>query len=279
MYPVKRFSPNADPLLIQQYLKADGVVIIEGLAMRQVLDDVLSELPAEAKTQPETFGLASKSKTFATELMMQPVYLDLVRRILIDACIIYYEQDRTVSVAEPQLSQAWSIAAQPGSSGWGLRRQDECHHVKHPAKREADFGILYAATDITKENGAIRVAVGSNNWLDTRDPKPEEETLIELRKGDALPCTGSTFYGQAPNTTDTPSILLGAFSTPGYLRQQENQYLAVPWEVAEKYPLEVQKFLGYSISRPYGGSIEHMEPYEYLKVKRDPTKYVCGDII
>ncbi|RTE77925.1 hypothetical protein BHE90_007576 [Fusarium euwallaceae] len=86
--------------------------------------------------------------------------------------------------------------------------------------------------------------VGSNRWTDDRDPLDGDETLVELRKGDAIICLGSVYYGQASNKTDKASVLLRAFSTPGYRRQEENQYLAVPWEVAEKYPTEVQEVSG-----------------------------------
>ena len=75
------------------------------------------------------------------------------------------------------------------------------------------------------------------------------------------------------------SVLLAAVATPGYRRQEENQYLAIPWEVVEKYPTAVQRFLGYYVSRPYGGAVEHMEPLDYLKVKGDWTKYVPVDLI
>lgn len=96
---------------------------------------------------------------------------------------------------------------------------------------------------------------------------------------DGLQSLGSVYYGQLGNTTNERSILLSAFSTPGYRRQEENQYLAVPWEIAEKYPTPVQLFLGYSVSRPYGGSVEHMEPLQYLKVKGDWSKYIPVDLI
>ncbi|PVH70885.1 hypothetical protein DL98DRAFT_617342 [Cadophora sp. DSE1049] len=94
---------------------------------------------------------------------MNPLYIDLEKSILTDTCITYYEQEWTVSISEPQVSQTSILSAQPGSAPWGLRRQDECHHITHPAKRQTDFGIPYGATDITKDSGAIRVVVGSNN--------------------------------------------------------------------------------------------------------------------
>ncbi|PLB50748.1 hypothetical protein P170DRAFT_474304 [Aspergillus steynii IBT 23096] len=274
---VKRFAASADPHLIHQYIKADGVAIIEGATTRESLDEVreqLGTIPAG-----ETFGVVAKSATFATQLLVHPLFMDLANRVLTDTCIIYYEQDRTVSISEPQVSMTSVLSAEPGSAPWGLRRQDECHHITHPAQRESDFGVMYAMDDITVENGAVRVVVGSNNWTDHRDPMQADEGLVELRKGDALLWLGSTYYGRAANTTNEPTMLLRAVATPGYRRQEENQYLAAPWEVVEKYPTAVQRFLGYSISRPYGGSVEHMEPLDFLKVKGDWSKYIPVDLI
>ncbi|KAL3496707.1 hypothetical protein BJX62DRAFT_232377 [Aspergillus germanicus] len=283
---VQRFSAaSADPDILHQHLLASGVVIIEGAATRSTIDEILAELAdnqsqSQSQTEAQTFALAAKSPTFATDLLMNPLYIDLVKRILTDTAIIYYEQERTVSISEPQVSATEVLTAAPGAAAWGLRRRDECHHITHPAKRESDLGIMYAATDVTKENGAVRVVVGSNWWVDERDPTAEE-VLVELRKGDALVWLGSTYYGRAANSTSNEtSILLSAIATPGYLRQEENQYLAVPWEgVAEKYPTAVQRFLGYYVSRPYGGAVEHMEPLDYLKVKGDWSKYIPVDLI
>jgi ectoine hydroxylase-related dioxygenase (phytanoyl-CoA dioxygenase family) len=36
--------------------------------------------------------------------------------------------------------------------------------------------------------------------------------------------------------------------TRGWLRQEENQYLAVPPEVAKNLPVRIQKLLGYALS-------------------------------
>lgn len=183
-HQIQRFPANADPHDVLQYIKADGLVVIEGAATSQTLDAVIEEV-GEHGNGP-TFALAGRSAIFATKMLMNPLFMDLARSILTDTYVVYYENERTVSTSLPQVSQTWMTRADPGSKAWGLRRQDECHHISHPAKREGDFSISYAATDITKDNGAIRVVVGSNVWLDSRDPGESEESLIELRKGDAV---------------------------------------------------------------------------------------------
>ncbi|KAF5668320.1 phytanoyl dioxygenase [Fusarium denticulatum] len=269
MSAVKRFAASAQAHDVLQILKADGIVVIEGAAKTATLDSALQEIGPLADGQ--TFGLIGKSQTFAAELLMNGLFIDLTKRLLTDTCTIYYSDDRTVSTAEPQVSFTSALASKPGSSGWGLRRQDDCHHTIHPAKRETDFGIAYAATDITKDNGAIRAVIGSNMWKDTRDPTPADETEIELKKGDAILCLGSVFYGQKPNTTNEASMLLSAFTTPGWCRQEENQYLAIPYEIVKTLPKDVQRFVGYYVSLPYGGAVEHMEPLDFLAAEGDWT--------
>lgn len=90
---------------------------------------------------------------------------------------------------------------------------------------------------------------------------------------------GSVFYGQKPNTTNEASLLLSAFTTPGWCRQEENQYLAVPYEIIKTLPKDIQRFLGYYVSLPYGGAVEHMEPLDFLAAEGDWTKYIPVDLV
>jgi hypothetical protein len=50
-------------------------------------------------------------------------------------------------------------------------------------------------------------------------------------------------------------------------------------EASQDYPEAVQRFLGYYVSRPYGGAVEHMEPLDFLKAKGDWSKYVPVDLV
>jgi ectoine hydroxylase-related dioxygenase (phytanoyl-CoA dioxygenase family) len=53
--------------------------------------------------------------------------------------------------------------------------------------------------------------------------------------------------------------------TRGYLRQEENQYLAVPREVVKQYDCEVQKIIGYRMSNPACGWVEELDPIFVLQ--------------
>jgi hypothetical protein len=44
--------------------------------------------------------------------------------------------------------------------------------------------------------------------------------------------------------------------TKGWLRQEENQYLAIPREVVLKMPIHIQQLMGYKLSQPFCGWVE-----------------------
>ena len=51
----------------------------------------------------------------------------------------------------------------------------------------------------------------------------------------------------------------------GWLRQAENQYLAVPPDIARALPEELQRLLGYFVHEPNLGSVEGQDPIRMLK--------------
>lgn len=55
-------------------------------------------------------------------------------------------------------------------------------------------------------------------------------------------------------------MVFSTFVTRGYLRQEENQFLAVPPDVAKQYPREVLEYMGYSLSDPACGTVDQLDP-------------------
>lgn len=69
------------------------------------------------------------------------------------------------------------------------------------------------------------------------------------------------FHGGSANTTeDENRILLSTFSTRGWLRQEENQYLSNSIESIKDLPPALQERMGYGLSRPFLGWVELKSP-------------------
>lgn len=96
-------------------------------------------------------------------------------------------------------------------------------------------------------------------------PRPEEAIFPELDKGDAIIMSSSVFHGGGSNiTSNQHRLVYSTFAVRGYLRQEENQYLAVPRDIVKQYDKATQEFIGYYISEPAGGWVEELDPYYTL---------------
>ena len=74
-----------------------------------------------------------------------------------------------------------------------------------------------------------------------------------MPKGAVLFYLGSTRHGGGANRSNTPRAGLINTYALGWLRQEENQYLNVPREVAEAYPEHIQRLMGYCSHGLLGG--------------------------
>ena len=103
---------------------------------------------------------------------------------------------------------------------------------------EPQLNTIWALSDFTKENGATMVAPGSWMWPDRRRPRPDEIAYAEMPRGSVLVYTGSVFHA-------------GGVDILNWLRQEENQYLSCPPEIARTFEPELQALMGYA-SGGYG---------------------------
>jgi ectoine hydroxylase-related dioxygenase (phytanoyl-CoA dioxygenase family) len=92
--------------------------------------------------------------------------------------------------------------------------------------------LFVAGKPCTKQNGATRIVPGSHLWDYTIPPPSYEKhtgifSHAEMQSGDAFFMLGGVYHGAGSNTTaDEERLVYAAFATRGYLRQEENQYLA-----------------------------------------------------
>ncbi|KAL5336899.1 hypothetical protein BJX70DRAFT_400239 [Aspergillus crustosus] len=116
---------------------------------------------------------------------------------------------------------------------------------------EGDFFASMATTPSTPQN-------------------PAHTVQASLNKGDALILFASCFHGGGGGNT-TPSqrrLVYSTFAIRGHLRQEENQYLAVPREMLRGYDRATQDFLGYYIRDPACEWVEHLDPFYVLWPER-----------
>ena len=113
-------------------------------------------------------------------------------------------------------------------------------------KIETQFAVVWAATDFTFENGATQLVPGSHKWDAKREPLEDEIAYAEMKKGSVLIYTGSVLHGGGDNISDEVRSGIFIHYAPGWIRQQENQYLSCPPEIAKELTPELRSLIGYS---------------------------------
>lgn len=242
--PLARMGRNASIEEITSIVKRDGAAIVEGLIDRDRVDRTFGELAPYVEATPagkDEFSGKHTSRTGALvarspatrELIMHPSILGSARAFLAPFC----------ERIQLHLSQVIRIC--PGEEAQTIHR-DRWAWGTHLAHVEPQFNTIWALTEFTRENGATRVVPGSISWPDTRQPTEEEIEYAEMDAGSVLVYSGGVFHGGGTNRVEEDRIGINLTYTLGWLRQEENQYLACPPEIARDLDPELQDLIGYT---------------------------------
>ena len=260
---ISRDTPADEAMAI---LERDGAVIyyrvVDDATMSRVRAELDSYLERSYKGEGEFWGyktnriaaLVAKSRTFAEEVAPNPVILAVMDQLLGPYCERY------------QLHVTQAVNIGPGESEQVNHRDDLLLPFIHPGPQTL-CNTMWALTDFTEETGATRVILGSHVWDDERVPNDDDEIVqAVMPKGSCLIYLGSVWHGGGANrTTDqTRAGMICGYSL-GWLRQEENQYLAVPPAVAKDLPEHVQHLIGYKIHGDFFGWVEGQDPHVVLE--------------
>jgi ectoine hydroxylase-related dioxygenase (phytanoyl-CoA dioxygenase family) len=252
--------------IINEILEDDGCIVIENMleeARHRVLDaEIRPLLDATAPCQGNFYGFATKrlsgliAKSECCRLMsVDPRIRVIMDEFLLKSCRAY------------QLNLTQAIQIGPGEPQQLIHADDLMFSFEHPG-REAMINCMWAVDEFTKENGATLLVPGSHKWPRDRIPEAHEITQGAMPKGSVLIYFGSLLHAGGANRTDKPRTGIVISYSLGWLRQAENQYLAVPPEIARALPEELQRLLGYFVHEPNLGCVEGQDPIRLLNEGR-----------
>ena len=115
---------------------------------------------------------------------------------------------------------------------------------------EPQLNFMLAITDFNQENGATLVAPGSHKTADDAQLPDESFVPAEMSKGSMLVFSGSILHGAGSNISNEDRIGLNIDYSLGWLRQEDNQYLSCPPELAKDFDPKLQALLGYAVAGP-----------------------------
>lgn len=163
------------------------------------------------------------------------------------------------------VSSLSSIAIGPGETAQPIHADDMLIPLPKPHVPIV-CNTMWALTDFTEENGATRVMPGTHKA--DRNPELgaayEGAIAAEMKKGSVLVFNGSVWHGGGANRTGERRVGIAMNYCAGWIRQQENQQLGIPREVAKGFSPRLRKLVGYGIYRGLLGHIDKCSPVDLL---------------
>ena len=240
------FRPTASPAEVAAATLADGAAIVSDLVPASLAETIAGELREDF----DNFGYRSKRdfSGFRTNrchhvlkeapssvaLVAHDTVMGIADAILLPHCESY------------RLGSITAIEVCPGQEVQNLHRDDCVYPVQIPGM-ELQIGCMWALTDFTVENGATTVVPGSHRHIsmgENVDLSNCEQAVMP--KGSALFYLGSTWHGAGENRSDESRVGLVNIYSLGWLRQEVNQYLNIPMDLARSYDDRMRRLLGYT---------------------------------
>ena len=173
---------------------------------------------------------------------------------------------RACSTAGCLISSLSSIAIDPGETAQPIHADDQLIPLPKPHPPVV-CNSMWALTDFTEANGATRLVPGQppGRRAHPTTASPTTRSPAEMARGSVLIWHGSLWHGGGANTTDERRIGIAMNYCAGYIRQQENQQLGIPAELAATFEPRLLELVGYGI---YNGLIGHIDKQLAVRAAR-----------
>jgi ectoine hydroxylase-related dioxygenase (phytanoyl-CoA dioxygenase family) len=194
------------------------------------------------------YNLLARGRVYE-QIPVHDAVLPIVERVLDKGCLV---------------SSLSSIAIEPGEDAQPLHADDQLITLPKPHV-PIICNTMWAITDFTAQNGATRLVPGSHR----RDRSPNlgeavETVAAEMQRGSVLVFDGSIWHGGGANRSTARRVGVAMNYCSGWMRQQENQQLGIPLDIARGFPERLRKLCGFGLYRGLIGHIDKCSPADLL---------------
>lgn len=258
--PKYHLPPTATSAEVAAAIREDGFVIVDNLVSNATMDRVAEQLDEYIDTTPlgeddfigrmtrRTGSLIARSEA-SRELITHPLVLDTSADFLHKATAY-------------QLHLTQVITVLPGETHQPLHRDEMAwDFFPFPLDYDVQCNTMWALTDFTTENGATRVVPGSHLVEGKQTYEDDDPRIIraEMERGSMFFYSGKVYHGAAANVSDKVRQGINITYCVGWVRQEENQYLSTPIEVARTLDDDLLKLMGYKMGGLAVGYIRDFE--------------------
>jgi ectoine hydroxylase-related dioxygenase (phytanoyl-CoA dioxygenase family) len=242
-------------------VRRDGFTIVENAIepdLVEALNAALLRLERDLDAKPAMNGFEGHRTVRIYNLLahgepfpavpVHPHVLPIVEGVLDPGCLV---------------SSLSSIAIDPGEIAQPVHADDMVIPLDKP-HRPIVCNSMWALSDFTEANGATRLVPASHLKGNPDYGGAYDSVPGEMAKGSVLVWDGSLWHGGGANTTGARRMGLAMNYCAGFIRQQENQQLGIPPEVARAFPPRLQELIGYGVYQGLIGHIDKQSPAQRL---------------
>ena len=262
---IEHLDPSTHGEKIAELLARDGACIVDRVVDAQVLAKLRAELAPyleatatgsdgfSGRRTRRTGGLVARSPT-AREIVQNPLVLSAVKATLAGATSFHLHLTQAIAIGAGEPAQMihrdqWAFDFFPFPKGY-----------------EVQCNTIWALSDFTESNGATRVIPGSHRFDDGLRFEERDTEPAEMSAGSVLFYTGAIYHGGGANRSDATRIGVNITYARSWLRQEENQYLSVPHEIARELPEPLLRLIGYQRGAYALGYVDDLrDPIEVLR--------------
>ena len=255
---------------LAEHLRRDGYVIVDDLAPTGLMDAIDDELAPHLAATPLGYNSMIGTRTRRTGALV--ARSPACRTLIQHPSVLGVCQDFLGHASAFQLMLTQVISIEPGESAQALHRdQNAFDFYPFPDDYHVQCNTLWALSDYTAEMGATRVVPGSQRG----DTKPTDYSdadclQAEMSRGSVLMYTGKIVHSGAANRSDKVRRAINVNYCVGWVRQEENQFLSVPPELARTLDDDLLRLIGYQ---------EGAWAMGYFRDFEDPLRAVRGDAV
>ena len=259
---------------VSRSLLVHGYAIVDELVPDELMDRIAAQMGPHVEATPfgqdafvgkqtrRTGSMIARSEA-ARDLVMNPLAIATAGQFLGHASTF-------------QLHLTQIISVYPGSAAQPLH-QDQLawDFFPFPDDYHIQCNLLWAMTDYAEEMGATRIVPGSQYAGRGKTYTQADSLPAVMKRGSALFYTGKVFHGAGANVSDRLRQAINITYAVGWVRQEENQYLSCPMNIARTLPDDLLKVMGYQMGCFAMGYVRDFE--DPMVVIREPqTRGVFG---
>ncbi|MEM7272215.1 MAG: phytanoyl-CoA dioxygenase family protein [Actinomycetota bacterium] len=237
------FAPDTDPAEIADFLARYGYAIVDDLAPPELLDRLDAEAAPYIEASAHGRDIYDGQHTRRTGALI--ARCPAARELVMDAVVVGTVERFLAHATAVQLHLTQIISIEPGETAQKLHRdQMAFDFFPFPPDYHVQCHTMWALTDFTPANGATRIQPGTSALSD--DEAVDRPVIeAEMGRGSVLFYDGKVLHGGGANGSDGVRRGVNITYAVGWVRQEENQFLACPPEVARTLDDDLLRLMGY----------------------------------